>query len=104
MAQSQDLQPQDLSQQRKLAASRIREKEKEGEARRRIATVLVYGFMGVTLLNIIGPVLIVKFVGPSTGTVAALKSISEGMTPIVSSIVGVLGFVLGYYFKSEEGG
>ena len=74
----------------------------EQRARRNIAVVLVYGYIGITLLSILAPVLIVKLVGGAE--IAAVKSTTEGMAPITSGLVGVLGFVLGYYFKSEEKG
>ena len=78
------------------------EQRREGEARRKIAFILVWGYLGILTLTIIAPVVIVKLIGSTNAEIDAVRSLSEGIAPLMTAVVGVLGFVLGYYFKSEE--
>jgi hypothetical protein len=78
------------------------ERKREGEARRKIAFILVWAYLGIVTLAIIAPVVIVKMIGSTTGEIDAVRTISDEIAPLITAVVGVLGFVLGYYFKSEE--
>jgi hypothetical protein len=78
------------------------EQRREGEARRRIAFILVWSYLAIIALNIVAPVVIVKVLGSSNSQIEAVRTISESIAPLITAVVGVLGFVLGYYFKSEE--
>jgi hypothetical protein len=78
------------------------EQRREGEARRKIAFILVWAYLAIITLDIIAPVIIVKLLGSKTGQINAVRTISEEIAPLITAVVGVLGFVLGYYFKSEE--
>jgi len=78
------------------------EQRREGEARRKIAFILVWAYLVIIALDIIAPVAIVKMIGSTTGEIDAVRTISEEIAPLITAVVGVLGFVLGYYFKSEE--
>lgn len=78
------------------------ERKREGEARRKIAFILVWAYLGMVTLAIIAPVVIVKMIGSTTGEIDAVRTISDEIAPLITAVVGVLGFVLGYYFKSEE--
>jgi hypothetical protein len=78
------------------------EQRREGEARRKIAFILVWGYLAIIMLAIVAPVVIVKLLGPSAADIDAVRTISEEIAPLITAVVGVLGFVLGYYFKTEE--
>jgi Na+-transporting methylmalonyl-CoA/oxaloacetate decarboxylase beta subunit len=78
------------------------EQRREGEARRKIAFILVWAFLALITLDIIAPVVTVRMLGSATGEIDAVRTISEEIAPLITAVVGVLGFVLGYYFKSEE--
>jgi hypothetical protein len=81
-----------------------REREKEGTARRRIALMLVRAYVGLLALAILVPMIAVELIGSGSNEVAALKAASESAASIVTGVAAVLGFVLGYYFKSEDYG
>jgi hypothetical protein len=78
------------------------EQRREGEARRKIAFILVWGYLAIITLDIVAPVVIVKMLGSTTEEIDAVRTISEEIAPLITAVVGVLGFVLGYYFKTEE--
>jgi hypothetical protein len=78
------------------------ERKREADARRRIAFVLVSAYVGLLAMNLLVPIVAVKLIGSTTAEIAALKSASESVASILTGVAGVLGFVLGYYFKSEE--
>jgi hypothetical protein len=78
------------------------EQRREGEARRKIAFILVWAYLAIITLDIVAPVAIVMMLGSGTGQIDAVRTISEEIAPLITAVVGVLGFVLGYYFKSEE--
>jgi len=82
----------------------IEEVRRESDARRLIALRLVWAYLGLLLLSVIIPVILYLIVsGTSTvDAVAIIKDLSAPLTAGVSSVTGVIGFVLGYYFKSEE--
>jgi hypothetical protein len=78
------------------------EQRREGEARRKIAFILVWSYLGLIGLNVVAPVIIVKVVGTSNTQMEAIRSVSQGIAPLITGVVGVLGFVLGHYFRSDE--
>jgi hypothetical protein len=76
----------------------------EHDARRSIASRLVWAYLLLILLSAVVPICL-YLVGPSTVSTArieAIRSISGLAAAGISSLTGLLGFVLGYYFKSEE--
>ena len=76
---------------------------RESDARKSIALRLVWAYVGLLLLSIAIPVtLYIVGSAPKDGTLAAIKQVSDPITAGVASVTGVIGFVLGYYFKSEE--
>lgn len=82
----------------------IEEVRREGDARRLIALRLVWAYLGLLLLSVIIPVILYLIVSRTStvDAVATIKDLSAPLTAGVSSVTGVIGFVLGYYFKSEE--
>lgn len=73
----------------------------EDSARSRIAYLVVIGYLAVLALNIVPVSIYIVTHGLAPGDV---KDLATTMAAIVSSVTGVLGFVLGYYFKSAESG
>lgn len=79
-----------------------RQREKEGDARRRIAFILVISYVALLAMNLVVPILAVEIVGSGETQIAALKSASENVAALLTGVAGVIGFVLGYYFKAED--
>jgi hypothetical protein len=74
------------------------------DARRTIALTLVWAYLAVLAINAIIPVVMLLWVGTSASS-AELSAVKDFIAPIAAgtaSVTGVIGFVLGYYFKSEE--
>lgn len=71
----------------------------EDSARRNIAYVVVAGYLGVLAINVI-PVAV--YLVTHHLQVQEVKDLATTMAVIVSSVTGVVGFVLGYYFKEGE--
>lgn len=86
-----------------LAAHRIEESKKEGDARRTIASRLVWAYLTLLFLTLVVPVLLyVAAPTPAGSQLNAIKDLATPLTAGLSSVTGVVGFVLGYYFKTEE--
>ena len=60
--------------------------------RRKIAFILVWAYLGMVTLAIIAPVVIVKMIGSTTGEIDAVRTISDEIAPLITAVVGVLGF------------
>jgi hypothetical protein len=72
----------------------------EDDARHRIAFLVVRAYLAVLFLSV---VTIAAYLLFTTGLdPAAVRDLTGTMTAIVSGVSGVLGFVLGYYFKAVE--
>jgi hypothetical protein len=75
----------------------------EGDARRSIALRLVWIYAALLFASVLVPVAMYFLApAPSDSTLSAIKDLGGPITVGVSSVTGVIGFVLGYYFKSEE--
>jgi hypothetical protein len=77
---------------------------KEGDARRSIAISLVATHMGLLLISVVTPVAI-YLMGQNAVDPSRLSAMKELPVPIsagITSVTGVIGLVLGYYFKSQE--
>lgn len=72
---------------------------RKDETRSYLARVVVIGYLTLLAVNVIGPLVLV-----STGkvTVGDMKDTTLVISTALSGLIGVLGFVVGYYFKSEE--
>lgn len=87
------------------AAAEIEIKQKESDARRSIAMKLVYAYVAVLTLSVLVPVglYVLGTSGAEEGDRReAVREISAPLAAGLTSLTGVLGFVLGYYFKSAE--
>lgn len=74
------------------------------DARRTIAITLVWAYLGVIAVNAIIPVALLLWAGSSASS-TELSSVRDFIAPVTAltgSVTGVIGFVLGYYFKTEE--
>ncbi len=72
----------------------------EDDARHRIAFLVVRTYLVVLVFSVVtiaAYLLFTKGLDP-----AAVRDLTGTMTAIVSGVTGVLGFVLGYYFKAVE--
>jgi hypothetical protein len=74
------------------------------DARRTIAITLVCAYLAVIVLNAAIPVGMLLWIGKaaSPAELSGVKDILAIVTAGTTSVTGVIGFVLGYYFKSEE--
>ncbi len=73
------------------------------DARRAIALTLVWAYLALLFLSVLLPILLYwKGPGTDAAKISAIKDMSGPLTAGFASVTGVIGFVLGYYFKSEE--
>lgn len=93
--QGQDLSP--------MTAHVIAQAQKEGDARRSIASRLVWAYVALLFVTLLVPVtLYLAAPVPSSSQLSAIKDLATPLSAGLSSVTGVVGFVLGYYFKTEE--
>lgn len=77
-----------------------RRQEREDKARMWIAAAFVAGYLLVLILSL-SPVLL--FISRTKNlSLTDVKDLGGVMATAVSSLTGLLGFVLGYYFKAAE--
>lgn len=78
--------------------------KQESDARKTIAGRLVWAYMLLLLASVAIPVALYFTAQhvPDANAISAIKEVSAPAAAAVSSVTGVIGFVLGYYFKSEE--
>jgi hypothetical protein len=77
-----------------------RRREREDRARSWIAIAFVGGYLALLLLSLI-PVVIYVARAPDM-SLSDVKDLGGVMAAALSSLAGLLGFVLGYYFKASE--
>lgn len=75
--------------------------EREDFARRNIAYIVVAAYVFFLLISAAPPV--VFFLRSEDLQLADVRELTTALAIGVSSLSGVLGFVLGYYFKASEG-
>lgn len=71
----------------------------EDTARRKIAYLVVIGYLGVLAVNVL-PVAV--YLLSHDLRVQDVKDLATTMAVVISGVTGVVGFVLGYYFKAGE--
>ena len=93
-----------------LSASNVDKKQLHGEvvppdehSRRIIAYIVVVAYVVLLLINIGLPILL-YYSKPSSQPVTTndIKDLMLTISSSLSGLVGVLGFIMGYYFKSVE--
>ena len=95
--------PQARARRRTVQRVRPLQSDPEGDARRSIAMRLVWVYAALLFATVLAPAVLYFWAPtPSASTLTAIKDLGGPMTVGVSSVTGVIGFVLGYYFKSEE--
>lgn len=82
--------------------------ERREHSRQTIAYSVIAGYLLLLLLNISIPFIVYWLSQPSDPqktvplTVSDIKDLTLAISSAMSGLVGVLGFVMGYYFKSAE--
>lgn len=79
----------------------------EDKSRSIIAYIVVLGYLFLILANIFVPVTLFFFMQGEEPKPMTLDNVRDLMLVISSSLsgfIGILGFVMGYYFKSQEKG
>lgn len=74
------------------------------DARKAIAYILVVVYVLLVVTNVALPVILFMTNRPADAPflMSDLKDLSAAISSIVAGLVGILGFVVGYYFKSIE--
>jgi len=77
--------------------------EKVADARKNIAYLLVGVYIVLLLGNVILPIVLYLTSAPRTAfSMVDLKDLSSAISGVLGGLVGILGFVVGYYFKSID--
>lgn len=78
--------------------------KKREESRQIIAYIVVISYVILLAINIALPIfLFMRFKSPEqTIEIDQIKELMLAISSVLSGLVGVLGFVVGYYFKSLE--
>ncbi|HMQ37167.1 MAG TPA: hypothetical protein PKE46_05985 [Micropruina sp.] len=73
------------------------------DARRTIAVILIVVYVLLVIANVSVPLGLYMTSRP-TGpfTMADVKDLATTITSVLAGLVGILGFVVGYYFKSAD--
>lgn len=73
------------------------------ESRKKIAYAVIAAYLFLLLFNISIPIILYLISKPSTPLqISDIKDLTLAISAAISSLVGILGFVMGYYFKSKE--
>jgi hypothetical protein len=72
------------------------------DLRREIAKPLVFAYLGLLALSILVPVALLWLPHVSVGEFTNARDLMLAMSGALSGLVGILGFVMGYYFKALE--
>lgn len=78
--------------------------EKQEEARWSIARPLIFAYIGLLAFSLVIPLLLlwVPRVSGNSFTVSDARDLMLAMSGALSGLVGILGFVMGYYFKTLD--
>ena len=78
-------------------------KEKLEDARTTIAYIVIGAYVFLVIVNVALPVIMYLMNRPTEPfSMTDLKDLSSSITGILAGLVGILGFVVGYYFKSID--
>lgn len=76
---------------------------RDTDARVTIAKTLVVSYLILLGVQVVAPFLIVRFSpSPDEQLLNAIETLTRPVAAAITSLTGILGFVLGYYFKSQE--
>jgi hypothetical protein len=74
----------------------------QDDARHSIAKILVIAYIGMLTINVMGPLILFAVARPATAlTVDDFKNLVLTLGTVTTGLSGILGFVMGYYFKAE---
>src|SRR5947209_1180025 len=76
--------------------------EKEADARRSIAQRLVLAYVVLLAFSVVIPTALIWIPHVTTTSVTDTRDLMLAMSGTLSGLVGILGFVMGYYFKSLD--
>lgn len=76
--------------------------EKEADARRSIAHRLVLAYIVLLTFSLIIPTAIMLIPHIAQNSITDARDLMLAMSGTLSGLVGILGFVMGYYFKSLD--
>jgi hypothetical protein len=77
--------------------------ERQEDARRTIAFALISVYLVLLVANIAVPIVLYLNSHPKTSmSLADLKDMTLVMSAALANLVGILGFVVGFYFKAME--
>lgn len=84
-----------------LKSERLASEEK---SRERIAYAFVAGYLILLLFNVSIPVILYWISKPKDTplSIDEVKDLTLAISSAISGLVGVLGFIMGYYFKAKE--
>jgi hypothetical protein len=72
-------------------------------SRHRIALWFIWGYLILLTITFVAPISIYFISRPSTSlTVSDLKDLLQAFSGALAGLTGILGFVVGYYFKEES--
>jgi hypothetical protein len=93
----------DVSALEPLAADRAYQAKRDTDARVTIARVLVLAYLTLLAAQVLTPFIVLEFAStPDSQVLAAIETMTKPIAAAITSLTGILGFVLGYYFKSAE--
>lgn len=76
--------------------------EKEADARRSIAQHLVLAYVALLAFSVVIPTALIWIPHVTTTAISDTRELMLAMSGTLSGLVGILGFVMGYYFKSLD--
>lgn len=74
----------------------------EADARRSIAQYLVLAYVVLLAFSVVIPTALIWIPHVTTTSVTNSRELMLAMSGTLSGLVGILGFVMGYYFKSLD--
>ncbi len=74
-------------------------------SRHRIALWFIFGYLALLTVTFVVPTIVFLVARPATPvTVVDFKDLLQAYSGALTGLTGILGFVVGYYFKAEERG
>ncbi len=72
-------------------------------SRHRIALWFIFGYLALLTVTFAAPTIVFLLARPADPmTVADFKDLLQAYSGALTGLTGILGFVVGYYFKGEE--
>lgn len=71
-------------------------------ARHRIALWFIWAYLILLTVTLVVPTVLYLIPKPSGTSITELKDLLQAFSGALTGLTGILGFVVGYYFKGEE--